>query len=159
MSCRSRDNQGKFLPKPPNPSSSQPSLFLCGNELPTLTTVELENPLGVQPKIFEESIGEGEPISPIQNMFENMQIELFPIRETNVEARMKNISPTSLPHFRGLASMDPDTFVFEFFVVSRTYDYTSNEKKLKLFPSTLRDVTSHWFMSLEGGSITTWAQM
>jgi hypothetical protein len=72
---------------------------------------------------------------------------------------MKNISPTSLPHFHGLTSEDPDTFMFEFFVVCRTYDYASDEKKLKLFPSTLKDATLHWFMGLPGDSITTWAQM
>lgn len=43
---------------------------------------------------------------------------------------MKNIRPTTLPHFHGLAVEDLDTFMFEFFVVFRTCDYTSDEKKL-----------------------------
>ena len=72
-------------------------------------------------------------------MAKNMDNEVFPIRETTGEARMKNISPTSLPHFHGLTSKDPDTFMFEFFVLCRTYDYASNDQKLKLFPFTLKD--------------------
>jgi len=41
----------------------------------------------------------------------------FPIRQTNGDARMKNISPYSLPHFHGLTSEDLDNFLFEFFVI------------------------------------------
>ena len=72
---------------------------------------------------------------------------------------MKNIIPTALLHFHGLTSKDPDTFMFEFFVACRTYDCVSNEKKLKLFPSTLKDATLCWFIGMPGSSITTWAQM
>jgi hypothetical protein len=57
----------------------------------------------------------------------------FPIRETNGETKMKNINPSSLPHFHGLISEDPNTFLFEFEVVCRTYDYASDDKNLKLF--------------------------
>ena len=63
----------------------------------------------------------------------------FPIREGDWETKMKNISPLALPHFHGLTSEDPDTFMFEFIVVCGTYDYTSDDQKLKLFPSTLKD--------------------
>lgn len=52
---------------------------------------------------------------------------------------MKNISPSTLPHFHGLNSEDPDTFLFEFALICRTYDYTFDDQKLKLFPSTLKD--------------------
>jgi len=72
---------------------------------------------------------------------------------------MKNISPSALPHFHGLTNGDPDTFLFEFVVFFRTYDYAEDEQKLKLFPSTLKDVALCWFMGLPGNSITTWAQM
>ena len=78
----------------------------------------------------------------------------FPIRETNGDTKMKNISPSALPHFHGLSTEDPDTFLFEFDVICQTYDYTDDEKKLKLFPSTLKDATLHWFMGLPGDSIT-----
>eukprot|EP00253_Pinus_taeda_P014105 PITA_14105 len=73
--------------------------------------------------------------------------------------KMKNISPSSLPHFHGLTSEDPDTFLFEFAVLCRTYDYTEDEQKLKPFPSTLKDAALRWFMGLPGNSITSWAQM
>jgi len=72
---------------------------------------------------------------------------------------MKNISPSALPHFHGLASEDLDTFLFDFIVICRTCDYTNDEQKLKPFPSTLKDVALHWFMGLPRDSITTWAQM
>ena len=49
--------------------------------------------------------------------------------------------------------------MFEFAVFCRTYDYTSDDQKLKLFPSTLKDETLCWFMGPPGDSITTWAQM
>lgn len=72
---------------------------------------------------------------------------------------MKNISPSTLPHFRGLTTEDLDTFLFEFFVLFRTYEYAEDEQKLKLFPSTLKDVALRWLMGLPRNSITTWAQM
>ena len=83
----------------------------------------------------------------------------FSIRETIGDGKMKNISPSSLPHFHGLTSEDLDTFLFEFHVIRKTYDYTTNEQKLKLFPSTLKDVALWWFMGLPWERITTWAQM
>ena len=83
----------------------------------------------------------------------------FPIRETNGDMKMKNISPSALPHFHGLTTEDPDTFLFEFVVFCRTYYYTEDEQKLKRFPSTLKDAALHWFMGLPRNSITTWAQM
>jgi len=41
----------------------------------------------------------------------------FPIRETNGDMKMKNISPSALPHFQGLTTEDPDTFLVEFVVL------------------------------------------
>ena len=67
----------------------------------------------------------------------------FPIRETNGDTKMKNISPSALPHFHGLTIEDADTFLFEFDVMCQTYDYVEDEKKLKLFPSTLKDAALH----------------
>lgn len=66
---------------------------------------------------------------------------IFPIREARGEAIMKNINPFLLPRLYGLTIEDLDTFMFEFFVVCRTYDYTTDEKKFKLFPSTLKDAS------------------
>ena len=61
------------------------------------------------------------------SMVENRNEDDFPIINTNGDARMKNISPSSSPHFHGLTGENPDTFLFEFVVVCRTYDYTSND--------------------------------
>ena len=83
----------------------------------------------------------------------------FPIWKTNGDTKMKNISPSALPHFHGLTIEDPNTFLFEFVVICQTYDYAEDEQKLKLFPSTLKDAALCWFMGLLGNNITTWAQM
>ena len=69
---------------------------------------------------------------------------------------MKNINPSSFPHFHGYASEDPDTFIFEFEVVCKTYDYMSKAKKLKLLPSTSKDATLRLFMSLEVNNVEIW---
>ena len=160
MPCRNRDNSGKNLPNTPTASHSQPSLFFSG--------YNQEEPLGEQPYIFEEPIGEEEEENiPLEPMAENRnargngeRIEgTFPIRETNGDTKTKNISPSSLPYFHGMTTEDPDTFLFEFAVICRTYDYVEDEQKLKLFPSTLKDAALRWFMGLLGNSITTWAQM
>jgi len=41
----------------------------------------------------------------------------FPIRETNADTKMKNISPSALPHFHGLTTEDSNTFLFKFVVI------------------------------------------
>ena len=141
MPCRSRDTLGKKFPNTPTTSHSQPSLFFSG--------CNQEEPLGEHPNIFEEPIGEEEEENiPLEPMAKNRnargngeRIEgTFPIRKTNGDTKMKNISPSVLPHFHGLTTKDPNTFLFEFVVICRTYDYSEDEKKLKLFPSTLKDV-------------------
>ena len=72
---------------------------------------------------------------------------------------MKKISPALLPRFHGKSTEDPNEFLFEFDILSRSYDYTSSDQKLKLFPATLQDNALHWFMSLGSETITTWDQM
>ena len=67
----------------------------------------------------------------------------FPILETNGDTKIKNIIPLTLPHFHGLTNKDPNTFLFEFVVIHQTYDYAKDEQKLKLFPSTIKDVALH----------------
>ena len=59
---------------------------------------------------------------------EDERIEgFFPIQETDGDMKMKNISPSALAHYHGLTTEDPDTLLFEFFVLCRTYDYTEDE--------------------------------
>ena len=162
MPRRNRDNLGKFFPNTPAASNIQPFLFFGG--------CEMEECLGEQPNIFEEPTREEEeeeePIS-TEPMAKNRndrgnreRVEgAFPIRETNRDTKMKNISPSVVPHFHGLTTEHPNTFLFEFVVICRTYDYTNDEQKLKLFPSTLKDVALGWFMGLPRDNITTWAHM
>ena len=72
----------------------------------------------------------------------------FPIREPTNLAHMKNINPDTLPNFHGLIPKDLDTFLFEFEVVCRTYEYLPNAQNLNIFSSTLKDLALRWFMSL-----------
>ena len=72
---------------------------------------------------------------------------------------MKNISPSVLPRFHGKSAKDPDEFIYEFDILCCSYDYVTDAHKLKLFPTTLKDNTSRWFMSLGGGTITNWDRM
>jgi hypothetical protein len=53
-------------------------------------------------------------------------------------APMKEIPLQNLLTFHGLISEDLDAFLFEFDVLCRGYDYTSEPKKLNLFPLTLK---------------------
>lgn len=160
MPHRNRDNIGKFLPNTPTTSLSHPSLFFGGSDL--------EEPIGESPEIYEDSITEEEQENiPFETMADNIngrnddeRIEgTFLIRETNGDMKTKNISPSALPHFHGLTTEDPNTFLFEFAILCRTYDYAEEEKQLKLFPCTLKDATLRWFMELPRNSITTWAQI
>jgi hypothetical protein len=90
---------------------------------------------------------------------EMVEVFEFPIWETSGETKMKTINPSILPHFHGLVSKYPDTFMLEFVVICRTYDSTTDEQKLKLFSSTLKDSTLRWFMSPKGNNITSWDQV
>jgi len=55
----------------------------------------------------------------------------FPIIDEETHTSMKNISPSVLPNFYGLRSEDLETFLFEFEVPCRTYDYLEDSQKLK----------------------------
>lgn len=48
---------------------------------------------------------------------------VFPIVDLNTVAQMKNIPPSSLPHFHGKVHEDPNSFLFEFDILCRNYDY------------------------------------
>jgi hypothetical protein len=83
----------------------------------------------------------------------------YPIVDSAANAPMKAIPLQHIPTFHGLTSEDPDAFLFEFDVLCRGYDYTTDPQKLKLFPSTLKGVALRWFMGLGGGVINNWDQM
>ena len=74
-------------------------------------------------------------------------------------AQMKNIPPSALPHFHGKVHEDPDSFLFEFDILCRSYNYSTDAQKLRLFLVTLKESALRWFMGLGGNTITSWDQM
>ena len=83
----------------------------------------------------------------------------FPILDIVQDVTMKNIPPSSLPAFYWKSNEDPDTFMFEFGILCRSYNYLQDAHKLKLFPTTLKYSTLRWFMGLGGFTIKTWDDM
>ena len=83
----------------------------------------------------------------------------FPILNTAQDINMKNIPPSSLPTFYGKSNEDPNTFLFEFDILCRSYNYLQDAHKLKLFPTKLKDSTLIWFMGLGEYSIKTQKSM
>lgn len=83
----------------------------------------------------------------------------FPIGDIRDNAPMKNILLSSLPYFQGMIVEELKTFLFEFDVLCRSYDYVSNARKTKLFPTTLKGASLRWFMGLGPTSIRTWSDM
>ena len=80
----------------------------------------------------------------------------YPIIDTVVNAPMKSIPLQNIPTFH---VEDLDAFLFEFDVLCWGYDYTTDPKKLKLFPSMLNGADLRWFMGLGGGTINDWDHM
>ena len=72
---------------------------------------------------------------------------------------MKNIPPSVLPNFYGMSTEDPDSFMFEFDILCRTYGYTDDVHKLRLFPATLKAAALKWFMGLGEQTIASWDDM
>ena len=50
----------------------------------------------------------------------------FPIVDPDVTVQMKNIPPLALPHFYGKVHEYLDSFLFEFDILCRSYDYSSD---------------------------------
>lgn len=61
---------------------------------------------------------------------------------------MKNIPPFVLTNFYGMSIKDLDSFMFEFDIFCRTYGYTDDIHKLRLFFATLKAIALKWFMGL-----------
>jgi len=58
-----------------------------------------------------------------------------------------------------MPSEDPDSFMFEFDILCRTYGYIDDTHKLHLFPTTLKAAALKWFMGLREHSTTSWEEM
>jgi hypothetical protein len=56
----------------------------------------------------------------------------FLIVDPTTIVQMKNIPPSTLPHFHGMVSEDPDAFLFEFDILCHSYDYSDDAQKLKI---------------------------
>ena len=54
-----------------------------------------------------------------------------------------------------MASEDPDSFLFEFEILCRTYGYIDDTHKLHLFPATLKETALKCFMGLGEHTITS----
>ena len=61
----------------------------------------------------------------------------FPIKHLGV-TQMHIIPLSPLPNFHGLKNEDLDTFLFEFELLCRGYDYCTKDQRLKVFPLTLK---------------------
>ena len=72
-----------------------------------------------------------------------------------MERRGENMPHSSLPTFYGKSNEDPNTFLFEFDILCRGYNYLQDAHKLKLFPATLKDSALGWFMGLGKSTIKT----
>ena len=83
----------------------------------------------------------------------------FPILDLTRDIPMKNIPPSTLPHFHGMTFEDPDSFLFKFDILCHSYNYIRDAKKLKLFPATVKDSTLRWFMGLGENTIRSWDDM
>eukprot|EP00253_Pinus_taeda_P033242 PITA_33242 len=58
-----------------------------------------------------------------------------------------------------MASEDPNSFLFDFDIVCRTYGYTDDAHRLRLFPATLNASALRRFMGLGEHAITDWDGM
>ena len=72
----------------------------------------------------------------------------YPIVDQVANVPMKAIPMQSIPTLHVMITEDIDVFLFEFNVIFRGYDFTTNSQKLKLFPSTLNVAILRWFMGL-----------
>ena len=79
---------------------------------------------------------------------EDEQTFRFPILDLTQNSNMKKINPSVLPTFHGMATEDPDAFLFEFDILCRSYNFIDDAQNLKLFLATLKDVALRWFMGL-----------
>ena len=83
----------------------------------------------------------------------------FPILDNVLDVNMNNIPSSSLPTFYGKSNEDPDTFLFEFNILYKSYKYLQDAHKLKLYPATLKDLALRWFMGLGESIMRNWDDM
>lgn len=166
---RRRDAHERFLPNDPNPNKQlvefqniprdeeeEENPFV--DAFPNLTSFEtsfeehiiqnlIENPFALT--IHQE-------IMVIQNQNRPNQPSFpFPITHQNKVDNLLNIPALVHPKFYGLVIEDPDTLFFEFDILYKSYDYTIDAHRLKLFPTPLKEVALRWFMGLGRNTVET----
>lgn len=130
---RTRDTYRRFLPNKPNPKDQ-----LADHKFDPFDAYKI-NPF----TILFQNLGLVEPPpqeplveKPLENPWaliiyeENMACQAnnsqptfdFPILNQNQLPNLKNIPSSTLPKFYGLVTEDPDTFLFEFDILCRSYD-------------------------------------
>ena len=108
--------------------------FAVGKPHKTLEQLEIPNNPVVEPSLS------GETSPPPYRLFGDMAEEEgnaanetetfgFPILDIAKDIAMKNIPLSSLPHFHGMSTEYPESFLFEFDILCRSYNYTDNAKK------------------------------
>ena len=122
----------------------------------TNTTFEI-NPFSLFGNMRDEE--EGLRVENQDRLEDHEQTFGFPILDLAQDTNMKTINPSVLPTFHGMSMEDPDAFLFEFDILCKSYNYINDAKKLKLFPTTLKDAALRWFMGLGEYSIRSWEQM
>ena len=127
---------------PVGPSSREKTLDTSGLQPFSEILASFLNSSGQNSPIFNNPIAN----TPFQQQPHN-QIHLvmaqptfpFPLPSLVTNANLKNIPPIALPKSYGLATEDPDTFLFEFDILCHSFDYNTNAHKIKLFPATLKE--------------------
>jgi hypothetical protein len=149
-------------------STNQISITFEGGETSKVKDERLKDEHKVDILETPESVAQEEPILFWEDMEgeeyagsnkEDIITFEFPIIYPRLVTQMKNIPPSSLPNFHGLASEVSNAFLFEFDVLCIICDYYTNSHKLNLFPSTLKGVSLRWFMGLAENNIQTWEDM
>jgi hypothetical protein len=101
----------------------------------------------------------GDMVEEEGNIVNEIETFGFPILDIAKDIAMNNIPLSSLPHFQGMSTEDLNSFLFEFDILCRSYNYIDNAQKLKLFPATLKDSALRWFMSLGEHTSLSWDGM
>ena len=91
----------------------------------------MENQGDNEEELYQEGLVNNEDQVNDENTISTL---VFPISNipTRGLAPMKIIPLSTFPNFHGLSTKDPDEFLFDFYILYRSYDYTTKEKKVKI---------------------------
>lgn len=86
-------------------------------------------------------------VQPMNQLRMDQPIFEFLITDQNDNNNLKTIPISILPKFYDLINEDLDIFFFEFDILCRSYGYTTDAHRLKLFYATLKESILIWFRS------------